>query len=43
MNFKIDFETVNYYRDSASRLGLVRVENCKIIVDRTSFLIRSAL
>jgi len=40
MNFlALDFETANYYRDSACALGLVRIENNKI-VDRTSFLIR---
>ena len=40
MNFlELDFETANYYRDSACALGLVRVENDKI-VDRASFLIR---
>lgn len=35
----IDFETANYYRDSACAVGLVRVENHKII-DTQSFLIR---
>ncbi|MEP0862795.1 MAG: 3'-5' exonuclease [Ignavibacterium sp.] len=35
----IDFETANYYRDSACAIGLVRVENCKI-VSKDSFLIR---
>ncbi|AFH49642.1 DNA polymerase III subunit epsilon [Ignavibacterium album JCM 16511] len=35
----IDFETANYYRDSACALGLVRVENCKIVA-KESFLIR---
>ena len=35
----LDFETANYYRDSACALGLVRVENNKII-DKESFLIR---
>ena len=40
MNFlAMDFETANYYRDSACALGLVRVENNEI-VDRASFLIR---
>jgi DNA polymerase-3 subunit epsilon len=40
MNFlALDFETANYYRDSACALGLVRVENNEI-VDRASFLIR---
>ena len=32
MNFlALDFETANYYRDSACALGLVRVENDKIV------------
>jgi len=40
MNFlALDFETANYYQDSACALGLVRVEDNKII-HRTSFLIR---
>jgi DNA polymerase-3 subunit epsilon len=40
MNFlALDFETANYYRDSACALGLVRIENNEI-VDRASFLIR---
>lgn len=40
MNFlALDFETANYYQDSACALGLVRVENNKI-VEQTSFLIR---
>jgi len=40
MNFlALDFETANHYRDSACALGLVRVENNKI-VDQASFLIR---
>jgi len=40
MNFlALDFETANYYSDSACALGLVRVENDKI-VDTASLLIR---
>ena len=40
MNFlALDFETANYYRDSACALGLVRVENNKII-EKESLLIR---
>lgn len=40
MNFlAIDFETANYYRDSACAVGLVRVENNKI-VEKVSYLIR---
>jgi DNA polymerase-3 subunit epsilon len=40
MNFlALDFETANYYRDSACALGLVRVEDGQI-VDTASFLIR---
>ena len=40
MNFlALDFETANYYQDSACALGLVRVENDKIVVQE-SFLIR---
>lgn len=35
----IDFETANYYRDSACAVGLVKVENLKI-VSKESFLIR---
>ncbi len=35
----IDFETANHYRDSACAVGLVRVENNKI-VSKDSFLIR---
>lgn len=35
----IDFETANYYRDSACAVGLVRVENHKIVV-KQSFLIK---
>ncbi|MGQ9799869.1 MAG: 3'-5' exonuclease [Ignavibacterium sp.] len=35
----IDFETANYYRNSACAVGLVRVENLKI-VSKESFLIR---
>lgn len=35
----IDFETANYYRDSACAVGLVRVVNHKI-VDTQSFLIK---
>ncbi|MBN1365770.1 MAG: 3'-5' exonuclease [Syntrophaceae bacterium] len=35
----MDFETANYYQDSACALGLVRVENNKII-EKTSFLIQ---
>lgn len=35
----IDFETANYYRDSACALGLVRVENLKI-VETKSLLIK---
>jgi len=32
MNFlALDFETANYYRDSACALGLVRVEDDKIV------------
>ena len=37
MNFlALDFETANYYRDSACALGLARVENDKI-VERASW------
>jgi DNA polymerase III subunit epsilon len=40
MNFlALDFETANYYRDSACALGLVRVENNEI-VEQASLLIR---
>ena len=40
MNFlALDFETANYYPDSACALGLVRVEDHKI-VEQASFLIR---
>lgn len=40
MNFlALDFETANYYQDSACALGLVRVEDCRI-VEQASFLIR---
>ncbi|MCE5210526.1 MAG: 3'-5' exonuclease [Deltaproteobacteria bacterium] len=40
MNFlALDFETANYYQDSACALGLVRVEDNRI-VDQASFLIR---
>jgi DNA polymerase-3 subunit epsilon len=40
MNFlALDFETANYYQDSACALGLVRVEDNKII-EQTSFLIK---
>ncbi|HON58188.1 MAG TPA: 3'-5' exonuclease [Smithella sp.] len=40
MNFlALDFETANYYRDSACALGLVRVEH-NAIVEQASFLIR---
>jgi len=40
MNFlALDFETANYYQDSACALGLVRVENNEI-VEQKSFLIR---
>jgi len=40
MNFlALDFETANYYRDSACALGLVRVEDNRI-VDQASFLIK---
>ncbi len=40
MNFlAIDFETANYFRNSACAVGLVRVENKKI-VKRKSFLIK---
>jgi DNA polymerase-3 subunit epsilon len=40
MNFlALDFETANYYQDSACALGLVRVEDGKI-VDQASYLIR---
>jgi len=40
MNFlALDFETANYYQDSACALGLVRVEN-NIIIKEASFLIR---
>lgn len=35
----LDFETANHYRDSACALGLVRVENNKII-DKEALLIR---
>lgn len=35
----IDFETANYYRDSACAVGLVRVENLKIVA-KEAFLIR---
>ncbi len=35
----IDFETANYYRDSACAIGLVRVEDSKI-VSKDFFLIR---
>lgn len=35
----IDFETANYYRHSACAVGLVKVENCKII-RKKSFLIK---
>ncbi|MBI5731051.1 MAG: 3'-5' exonuclease [Ignavibacteriales bacterium] len=40
MNFlAIDFETANYYRDSACAVGLVRVENLQI-VERKCLLIK---
>jgi DNA polymerase-3 subunit epsilon len=40
MNFlALDFETANYYQDSACALGLARVEDNKII-EQASFLIR---
>ncbi len=40
MNFlALDFETANYYRDSACALGLARVENNEI-VEQASLLIR---
>jgi DNA polymerase-3 subunit epsilon len=40
MNFlAIDFETANYFRDSACAVGLVRVENNKI-VEKVSYIIR---
>lgn len=40
MNFlAIDFETANYYRDSACAVGLVRIENNKI-VESFSYLIK---
>ena len=35
----LDFETANYYRDSACALGLVRVEDNRII-EKESFLIQ---
>lgn len=35
----IDFETANYYRDSACAVGVVRVENLKIVA-KEAFLIR---
>ena len=40
MNFlALDFETANYYSDSACAIGLARVEDNKI-VEQTSFLIK---
>ena len=35
----LDFETANHYRDSACAIGLVRVEENRI-VQKTHFLIR---
>lgn len=43
MNFlAIDFETANYYRDSACAVGLVKVVNNKI-QKSVSYLIKTAI